>query len=733
MRPGLPARFAPLHTETGPKGNLPAATTSFIGHGEELTRLAVELPRRRLITLTGVGGVGKTRLAQEAARLAADEFPDGVWLCELAAVGAAEGVLAAVATSMSVRPQPGLSLLDSVVDSLRARRLLLILDNCEHVLEAAAALAERLASVCRTVTVLTTSREPLAVAPERVWPVRGLSPRVEGVELFCERALAADADFLPTDRDLLAEICQRLDGLPLALELAAARVRTLSLADLAEGLDDHFRLLHRRRGGEARHQTLRTTVEWSYQLLTDAERVLFDRLAVFAGSFDLAAQPRAVCAKTPVDPGDVGDMLARLVDKSMLTADREAAPTRYRLLETLRQYGVQQLGEHHELTDRRDEHLAYFVRLAERAHANYARGVDGVAGAVFFTEWDNLRGAFQWALQQGDHTAARRLLCALYCFSWYNLRHELGEWAEQLLGVGQPDAFTAGVAACFRSKQGEMNQALSIAEAGLAATKSPRGDGPALCWFTLAEVHWASARPEEAWTCAQRACAAVDETGDPAVVANAISEAAFIGCTQGLPGVEAFMARLERLTRTYHDPVAEYCLHLALAMRAMNARNRHEAEQHFQIALTIADELGVLQRSVARAAFANWALTTRMPGHVAVVRDAIIYLNQVRDNGAWTVIELQAIRWAAEGRLQAAAVILGHLERHSIGHAALMAQRHTAVDIVATAPDGGAWLRWGAKLDRDQLFDFALVELGRSSSDRPPRAIPADPVGQEGP
>ena len=327
-----------------------------------------ELPARPMVTLTGVGGVGKTRLATEAARAAAGEFPDGVWLCELAPVADPDAVAHAVATTLAVRRQEGLSMLDSVVDALRGRRLLLILDNCEHVLDAAAELARRVTASCPTVALLATSREPVGVAAERVWAVPSLDAAVEGVELFCDRAAAADAAFSPTeaDRAVIAGICGRLDGIPLAIELAAARVRSMTPTELAGRLDDRFRLLRGgRRGGLERHQTLRATVQWSHQLLTGQERALFDRLAVFAGGFDLDSA-EAVCADDTIDPLDVGDLLAALVDKSMVVADRHGPRTRYRLLETLRQYGEERLAEDGELAPLRDRHLDHYVATARQ-------------------------------------------------------------------------------------------------------------------------------------------------------------------------------------------------------------------------------------------------------------------------------------------------------------------------------------------------------------------------------
>ena len=436
--PGLGSSFPPLRTGRSRVGNLVASVTSFVGHGEELARLVAELPARPMVTLTGVGGVGKTRLATEAARAAAGEFPDGVWLCELAPVADPDAVAHAVATTLAVRRQEGLSMLDSVVDALRGRRLLLILDNCEHVLDAAAELARRVTASCPTVALLATSREPVGVAAERVWAVPSLDAAVEGVELFCDRAAAADAAFSPTeaDRAVIAGICGRLDGIPLAIELAAARVRSMTPSELAGRLDDRFRLLRGgRRGGLERHQTLRATVQWSHQLLTGQERALFDRLAVFAGGFDLDSA-EAVCADDTIDPLDVGDLLAALVDKSMVVADRHGPRTRYRLLETLRQYG--------------EERLAADGRAGPAAGPapGPLRGDDGLAdGAVldaeepavwaaFDLEWDNLRAALE---QRARH---RRCRCAGGDprhdgpLSLFSDRAEVGPWARDAIESG---------------------------------------------------------------------------------------------------------------------------------------------------------------------------------------------------------------------------------------------------------------------------------------------------------
>ena len=265
----------PLATAEGASGNLPLPATEFVGRVAELQHRLAGLAKRRLVTLTGPGGVGKTRFAIEIAWLVVDDFEGGVWLIDLAAVGEPAGVVAVVASTLSIQPQPGMTMVASIVDWLRGRRLLLIMDNCEHVLAPVVELVGAVVAGCPTVTVLATSREPLAVSGERVHPIPPLDPASEAVDLFCDRAVGADGSFTPsdTDRVTITAICRHLDGLPLAIELAAARIRSLGPTDLLAHLDHRFRLLRGRgEGGVARHQTLRATVAWSYQLLAEHEQ-----------------------------------------------------------------------------------------------------------------------------------------------------------------------------------------------------------------------------------------------------------------------------------------------------------------------------------------------------------------------------------------------------------------------------------------------------------------------------
>ena len=304
----LVTEFPPLGAATSVPNNLPSPPTSFVGRHDDIKQVAAEVVAHRLVTLVGSGGVGKTRLCIEAATASVDDFPDGIWFVELAPLAEAEAVVHAVAGVLSVSRAEGLSLLDSVVASLEGRRVLLILDNCEHVVDAASEVIEGVRRGYPGVSVLATSREPLRAArANRVWDVAALEARTSGVELFCQRAESSSRSFVRSDEhlELISVICERLDGMPLAIELAASRVRSISLAQLARGLDDRFNLLRSSgRGGIAeRHQTLHATIEWSYRLLSDRQQLLFDRTSVFAGSFDLAAVEAGLQCRAGGVPG----------------------------------------------------------------------------------------------------------------------------------------------------------------------------------------------------------------------------------------------------------------------------------------------------------------------------------------------------------------------------------------------------------------------------------------------
>jgi non-specific serine/threonine protein kinase len=372
-RPGIEGR-APRH-------NLPRERTRFIGRERELTEWAQALDDARVLTITGIGGSGKTRLALKLAEAVLARFPDGVWCAEFAPLKEAERVTLTLAAALDLREEPGTPLLETVIHQLRDQRALIVFDNCEHVLAAAAGLADSLIGSCGDLKIIATSREGLGIEGERLFALRSLSvPTKSGVDglaaaeaseavrLFVDRAQIVDAGFALTaaNAPTVAEICRRLDGIPLAVELAAARIRVLTLEDIAKRLDDRFQLLTGgRRTALPRHQTLRATIQWSYDLLTAEEQQLFQVLAVFAGGWTLEAATRV--AGDAADDGEVLERMARLVDKSLVTMDREDGASRYSMLETVRQYALERLNETGQADAARTRHLAFYLAEAEQA------------------------------------------------------------------------------------------------------------------------------------------------------------------------------------------------------------------------------------------------------------------------------------------------------------------------------------------------------------------------------
>ncbi|MBW0018026.1 MAG: LuxR family transcriptional regulator [Mycobacterium sp.] len=413
--PDLRNDFPPLRTQSSVAAhNLPAQLTSFVGRQAEIGRLRDALTGNRLVTLIGAGGVGKTRLAVQVAAEMADELADGVWYVDLAPITAAEVVPVTVARALGLPDLPGRSTMESLLRFVRDRHMLMLLDNCEHLLDASAALVAALLPEAQRLTVLATSREPVNITGEATWQVPSLSLADEAVQLFAERARLARPDFVVTEANstAVAEICQRLDGMPLAIELAAARVRALSLTEIVDSLHDRFRLLT---GGSRtavrRQQTLRASVDWSHALLTETERILFRRLSVFFGGFDLPAA-QFVCGDADVERYQVLDQLSLLVDKSLVVADDTSGRTRYRLLETVRQYALEKLGESGEADTVRSRHRDHYTSIAalldDSTRPDYQQCLDQAV-----LEMDNLRNALGWNLETGDTELALTLASSL--------------------------------------------------------------------------------------------------------------------------------------------------------------------------------------------------------------------------------------------------------------------------------------------------------------------------------
>jgi predicted ATPase len=436
---GLRTEFPALRALDASPGNLRAATTSFIGRESEVAELQAAVKAHRLVTLTGVGGVGKTRLALEVAARRADEFPDGVWFFELAAVTDPAAVPDAVAAVLGITQQPGKTVTESVASALEGRVRLLVFDNCEHVVDSAADLVEAILAASATVTILATSREGLGVSEEQLWRVPSLDvnsgTESAAVNLFLDRAQSIVSDFSlaqPGEADAVVEICRRLDGIPLAIELAASRMASMTASEVRDRLGHRFRLLVGSRRGLQRHHTLRHAVAWSYDLLDEDEKSLLDRCSVFAGGFDL----QSACAVAGFDDSDdyaLLDLLDSLVRKSLLVADRSSERTRFSMLETIREFVEEQLAVSGAAEEVRAAHSRYFAGREADVLALWDSPRQREAYDWFITELANLRSAFRWAADHSDlDSAATTATYAAWLGVWVE-NHEPIAWAEELI------------------------------------------------------------------------------------------------------------------------------------------------------------------------------------------------------------------------------------------------------------------------------------------------------------
>ena len=477
---GLRTEFPPLRTLDATPGNLRPAISSFIGRSSEVAQVQAAISAHRLLTLTGVGGTGKTRLAFESAARIGKQFSDGVWVCELAPLDGGAAVSHAVAAALRLQQQQGLGIEATVIDYLRDRQLLLVVDNCEHILDAAAGLVDQIVRNCPQVSVLATSREPLGIEGERIFRVPPL-PVDDATALFADRARARRPDF-DIEREAngaVAEICRRLDGLPLAIELAAARMRVMSSLDVARRLDRLRLLSGGARDAPARQQSVTATIDWSYRLLAEAEQSLFTRLSAFAGGFDLDAA-HAVCGESGHTEDDTMELLTGLVDKSMVTARTAAGRSRYEMLETLRAYGRDRLREKGIDDQYAARHAVYFTELSERSAAGMHGADERVWVQRMLPDYDKLRAAFERAMADGNIDLALRLVTSSAELLHLRVGYEAAGWAERTLEAADRDnpLFPAAVGFAARGAwtRGEFDHARSLAE--LAEGRVPgRGAG----------------------------------------------------------------------------------------------------------------------------------------------------------------------------------------------------------------------------------------------------------------
>jgi predicted ATPase/class 3 adenylate cyclase len=674
--PGLRTDFPPLRALDASPGNLRAVTTSLIGRETEVAEIQAAVKAHRLVTLTGVGGVGKTRLALEVAVRLADEFPDGVWFFELAAVTDPAAVPDAVGSVLGITQQPGKTVSESVAAALEGRVRLLVIDNCEHVLDAAADLIEAILAYSATVRILATSREGLGVPDEQVWPVRSLDAAAgidsAAVSLFVERAQGIAPSFSMVDGDEAAavtEICQRLDGIPLAIELAASRMASMTASEMRDRLDHRFRLLVGSRRGLERHHTLRHAVAWSYDLLDDTEKTVLDRCSVFAGGFDL----QSACAVAGSDDGDeyaILEVLDALVRKSLLIADRSLGRTRFSMLETIRQFAEEQLVAGGEASEIRAAHSRYFAGREADIMALWDSPRQREANDWVTAELANLRTAFRWAADQGDLDVAAPIAT---CAGWLGACVQTLEpiaWAEELIesarAVDHPRLATLYVIAsrCFTT--GRIEAAVGYCHAGQIVVGRSRDALPYGIEGVLGVVYLTIGQPERlaelcraqlarrrdthvhirAWLVAALAFAgsggeamdsadglieAAEATGNPHLLAlalgaygaafrdadpvgalNALGRGLVIAQDSGNRTIASTLAtHLARLEAKHGDPVAALD-HLTLAIRNYhNAGDTTTIRIPLVVLAALFDRLGRYEPAATIAGFVVGAMTER--------------------------------------------------------------------------------------------------------------------------
>jgi predicted ATPase/class 3 adenylate cyclase len=623
--PDLPAHFPPLNTLDAAANNLPAQLTTFIGRETEVAELERLLSESRLTTLTGSGGSGKTRLSLHVAREVQAEYPNGVWLVELAPLADPALIPPTLVAVLGLRDDGHRPILEILTDFLRSKTLLLVLDNCEHLIEACAQLSESLLRTCPKLRILASSREALGVAGEVSYRVPSLKvpdpeqlPSLErlagldAIRLFVERAAIARPGFELSAQNApaVAQICKRLDGIPLAIELAASRVGMLSEEQIAARLDDRFRLLT---GGSRtavpRQQTLRAMMDWSYSLLSEPERILFKRQAVFVGGWTLEAA-EAVCSGNGIEQSEVLDLLTRLVDKSLVVTEEAAGEVRYHRLETIRQYSREKYAETDEVATLRDRHLEYYMRFSEMAEEHLRGRERKLWTRRLEAEQDNLRAALEWGLERKPDSTLRMVGALQLYWNASGYSPEGFRWTQQALeraekitppdggdGQGRQAAKAkalAGLAWAYTS-QGNNEQAIITAEqsAALYRQRAP-GDksGLALVLYRLAQVNFFLSRRDEAEAYIMESLALARAANDPFAEVIALSMLVQIMAVLDgdLDGARSYAEEALRIARAAGLGYLSSLMSYHLGQIAAHYNDANEARRHFDVAMTAFQE-----------------------------------------------------------------------------------------------------------------------------------------------
>ena len=697
--------------------NLPAQLTSFVGRSAELADVLGLVSSSRLVSLTGAAGCGKTRLAVHTASEALAGFPDGVWLVELSRVNDAAFIGEAVATVLKVREEPGGSIIESLAAHLSGRRALLVLDGCEHVVESTAGLADHLLRRCPDLQLLVTSREALRVTGEAIWRIPSLAPP-DAAALFVDRArLAAPGFRVERDQGLLVEqICRRLDGIPLAIELAAARVRVMSVQQILERLEDRFRLLT---GGSRtalpRHQTLRAAVDWSYQHLDEQEALLFRRLSVFSGDFAVDSL-EAVCCDDRVPASEVMDLLSRLVDKSLVVPETGTGERfRYRLLETLSEFGRERLAESGEADILWRRHADHFARLAESA-----------TEARIAEEQSNLTSALEF-LRASRDPAGLRLAVALV--GYWDSAGRVSEWRERLEGLllavsGEPVVRGRALdgAGWLAFRQSDLVGARALFEAARDELQGV-GDSAELArtLSNLAMVSIFSGEVEEARKHLEESLQVGRRAGDQRSVAGAMWVLGLVAFFSGdLDEAEERGRASLQLSEEVGDRKLAAFLEAALGIIALERGRFAEARGRFAIGLEMSVEMGdrmnlalILEAECRLATTTSaWTLALELGGAAAAIRE----LAGARSIPIWQDRVEGAIDEARRALgPDAAAVALGQGRSLGFAEAASLAQK---VAEESTKKETAA-----TRLTKRELEIAVMVAQGMSNRDMAKRLV----------
>lgn len=721
-------------------GRVPRPVSSFIGRDTDVLGVADLLERARLVTLWGTGGVGKTRLALEVAATVAGRYPDGVHLCDLTALTAGTDVVRAIANSLGIQERGGRRLEDQLVDRLDGRRALLILDNCEHVLGATASITQQLTRSTSEIDVVATSRERLGVDGEHLWEVVPLAadgPVSPAVELFVDRARATDQSFRPAadDREMIAAVCRRVDGLPLAVELGAARVRGLSLPQLLEALDVRPDVLQGGAATPLRHRSLRAVIDWSYSLLAPVEQRVFDRLAMFCGPFGLDAA-RAVVAGDEVDGDDVELAVLGLLDRALLTGNDDDPARRFSMLDTVRRYGLEHLDSAGCLDDTARRHAQWVLAQAERAAAGLAGPDEAVWATAVEASLDELRAAHRWLVGH-DLDGALRLIAALRPYALWRGHSEMFRWAEVTAaaasGTNAPLLPLALLAASTGAWQrGDLAAAQATADAIPLAAASPHTERAELeATGDVALLAGDLDRARANFTAAHRLSLAA---GDPLqAVWDLGSAAVAAGYTGDTESALDLAAATSDVADRCGSPTAGAFAHFVTG-EIVSGDDPTGAEAHFRQAI----ELAAVADSRFVAGIAEVSLAASR-GRQEDIAAALTHCRSAVDRwhraGAWTplwvTIRTVIVLLLRTGALEDAAVLLAAAQSARTGappFGADATSMHDAAEQLRSALGDDAYerhLALGRSLTEDEAMAFAVEALQRAAD----AAVPLSRTG----